>query len=218
MKKLLKRFIPSFGFVHLLIFVWAILCVSYILSMLGYVAVRVINDLIPPKLLAPTEMYYCEEHNKLAIKAYNYIDVSTAESGCKCNKKHWFIYDNSDEMFDKLKLKWQICSKVINLREADLVKFFAWYENHKNTKCYVMTRKVKIYNALITSESEIDLTDLENVKVCSNSYEITEIYPVYLEEIKNGNYIGKRKDYIKYELKQIDPVNYYALTLTKYFF
>jgi hypothetical protein len=218
MKKLFKRFISNCEFSHLLIFIWVILSLSYIISCFGYIAVRVINDSIPPKLLAPTEMYYCEKHNKLAVKAYNYIDISTAEKGCKCNKKYWFIYDNSDEMFDKLKLKWQICSKVLNLREEDLVKFFAWYETNKNTKFYIMTRKVKIFNTLITSESEIDLTELDTVKVFKNSYEITEILPVYPEEIKNGSYIGNRNDYFKYELKEIDPVNFYALTLTKYFF
>jgi hypothetical protein len=186
--------------------------------MVSFIAYGIIQDNIPPNILKPIEVYYCQNHNQFAIRKLKYIDTNLVYEKCYCDKGNVFIINKSHKDFEILNLKYQICSKIFNLKEDEIINFINWYNKNKNNQFYKMSKLIRQNVFMITSNQTIDLNNLNKENIIEYSYDITYQYPVKPEEISNGNYIGNRKDYTEYKLEKINPVDYYAMTLLKPFF
>ena len=187
----------------------------FVLCVFSYIIYGIIQDLIPPNVNEPIEIYYCNKHYQFSIRKLKYIDTNLIYKDCKCNNKHFYVISQSHKDFDTLYLKYQICSKILNLKENQITNFISWHNQNKNNDFYIMTKSIKQNVTVITSNQHIDLKNLNNENITNCSYNLTYQYPVKPEEINNGNYIGNRKDYNEYTLKKINPIDYYAMTILK---
>jgi hypothetical protein len=193
-------------------------CSLYLLYLFSYIVYGIIQDITPPNILKPIEIYYCQNHNQFAIRKLKYIDTNLVFKDCYCNKKDVFIINKSHKDFETLNIKYQICSKILNLKENQIINFISWYNENKNNQFYIMSKSIRQNTFIIASNQTIDLNNLNNENIVNYSYDIIFQYPVKPEEINNGNYIGNRKDYNEYKLEKTNPIDYYALTIRKPFF